>query len=304
MAIVHGDIGGAEPSTITFKVDTVTLTLNSTAVHREVLVIGDPQTSNAIATVLAVTPTSTEYGQVVRIASGPSSGADLLMRPVFSSTSADNPVRAVLSSTSADNPVTATLSLGTLQSSVAPAGGSSGLIVRIAGGPSSAVDLVMRPVFSSTNTDNPVRAVLSSTAADNQVTITPGVPFYSASAPSSAALGLHVRQVLNNLQSVASSNAFTSSSFSVASSQAALKTKVYAYSITTTNVSAQGVKFYNGVTMLWPVVLQAVSSAISGANLAVSPPSYLFANSTGAALTLNLASSLAGFKVGVAFFQD
>ena len=66
MPVTHGDIGGAEPSTITFKVDTVTINQNSTVVHREILVVGSPQTSNALAAVVAAAPADVLSGAVVQ----------------------------------------------------------------------------------------------------------------------------------------------------------------------------------------------------------------------------------------------
>ena len=66
MAITYGNIAGQEPSTVTFKVGTVTIARGSTNEHQEILVIGDPQTSNAMARVLDAPPGSTEFGMVVR----------------------------------------------------------------------------------------------------------------------------------------------------------------------------------------------------------------------------------------------
>lgn len=66
MAITYGSISGAEPSTVTFQVQTVVINQNSTNVQREVLVFGDPESSLGLARVLAASPASTEYGVVVR----------------------------------------------------------------------------------------------------------------------------------------------------------------------------------------------------------------------------------------------
>lgn len=117
MAISFSNIGGAEPSTLTFKAGTVALTRGSTVEQQEIICLGDPQTSNAIARVLAAAPTSTEFGLLVRIVSGPSSAADLPVLISGNSTvvQGTNPwivggnssIRANLSSTAADNPVTA-----------------------------------------------------------------------------------------------------------------------------------------------------------------------------------------------------
>src|SRR4051812_35698158 len=150
MPITTGSIKGEESSTTTFKVRTVTINQNSSNMQQEILTIGDPQTSNALARVVAAPPVSTEFGLLVRIASGPSSASDLLtqvsgnstvfqggswtVRATLSSTNTDNPVRALLSSTSADNPVSI-----------------SGNSTVIQGGA-----WTVRANLSSTSTDNPV----------------------------------------------------------------------------------------------------------------------------------------------------
>lgn len=227
------------------------------------------------------------------------------------SSAVDFPVRAVLSSTAADNPViisgnsTVVVSAfaAGLLSSAAAAGNSSALNVRIVGGASSAADCLVRPVFSSTNADNPVRAVLSSTAADNPVVATIGTNLQSSVAGSSNSSALLVRPIIDNILTVASTNAFASTSFTVQSSGAALRTYVTAYSITSTNSAAKRIAFYSSGTMVWPIVLQAVSSAMSGANLAVSAPAYLFRGTASEAMTVQVASSLAGYMVAVSYFR-
>src|SRR3954469_7775786 len=78
MPITTGSIKGEESSTTTFKVRTVTINQNSSNMQQEILTIGDPQTSNALARVVAAPPVFTEFGLLVRIASGPSSASELL----------------------------------------------------------------------------------------------------------------------------------------------------------------------------------------------------------------------------------
>lgn len=62
----YNNIAGAEPSTVTFRVGTVTISRGSTAEHQEILVLGDPISSLAQARVLAAAPASTDWGVVVR----------------------------------------------------------------------------------------------------------------------------------------------------------------------------------------------------------------------------------------------
>lgn len=350
MPVTFGSINGEESATVTFKVETVTIDHNSTTVHREILVLGSPQSSNGLTAVVAAPPASTEFGAVVRIASGPSSAGDLLMRPVFSSTNTDNPVRAVLSSTAADNPVTV---FGT----VAVTGYSTVVTVanQVRVTNSSALEFVVRPVFSSTSADNPVRAVLSSTAADNPVTVSGtvsvtgystivsvanqvrvinstaaefvvrpvfastatdnpvsaaqagtwtmliGTNMQSTVAPAQASSGLMVREVIPDIKTVAST-ALTSTATVIASSNATTRGYLQGYSITSTHTSIIELAFYSGSTMLWPIVLQAISSAISGANLIVPAPAHLCKAVVGRPLTLNTASTGVSVRVGVSYW--
>jgi hypothetical protein len=61
-----GHISGAEPSTVTFKLATVSQTRNSSVMHQEIMALGDPDSSNAIAAVLNTVPASTAWALAVR----------------------------------------------------------------------------------------------------------------------------------------------------------------------------------------------------------------------------------------------
>lgn len=78
--MAEGTIGLAEPSTITKSLRTFTHSINSSAVHQELMGIAGAGSSLQIAAVVAAAPASTEYGLVVRIAGGPSSAVDLQAR--------------------------------------------------------------------------------------------------------------------------------------------------------------------------------------------------------------------------------
>lgn len=83
--------------------------------------------------------------------------------------------------------------------------------------------------------------------------------------------------------------------------------KVYAFSITTTAQVGIAPRFTNGnggsPTELWRVALQAPTQGIAGANLAVTPPGYLFATASGETLSLVLDSaSLVHYSV--AYFLE
>lgn len=437
-------ISGAEPSTITFKVRTATYTQNSSKMHAEVLVLGDPESTIALAAVLGAAPASTTFGLIVRrvgdstsIIKGDStvfqgtspwtvagnctvaplagstwntrtlqsSAADLQMTATPAAGSTWN-VRA-LQSSAADFQATVTPVAGStwnvraLQSSaadlqttvtpnstvwqvqvhgdstsfqgtspwvisgnctVAPLAGSTWAVRPIQ---SSAADLQMTatPVAGSTWNVRPIQSsaadlqmtatplagstwnvrALQSSAADFQATVTPaagstwavrpiqssqadlritayqssaaeflatvtiGANLQSTTAPSSNSSGLVVRQVVDNLLTTASTSAFASTVLTIQSSGAGLRSYVTAYSITTTNAGPSKISFYSSGVVLWPILLAAVSSAVSGVNLAVAPPGYLFRTIGAAdALTLNLgggASTIGGWRVGVSYFR-
>lgn len=71
------------------------------------------------------------------------------------------------------------------------------------------------------------------------------------------------------------------------------KIKVIAFSLSTSSTTALTCKFQSGAggTDLWSVILQAPTSVTTGANLAVSLPSYLFATASATLLNLNLSSA-------------
>lgn len=81
--------------------------------------------------------------------------------------------------------------------------------------------------------------------------------------------------------------------------------KVYAFSLSTTSTTAVTCKFQDGAsgTDLWSVILQAPTSVSTGANLAVSPPAFLFATSTATLLNLNLSSANA-VQWSVSYFDE
>ena len=147
--------------------------------------------------------------------------------------------------------------------------------------------------------------VYQSTASALQVTATIGTNLQSTAAPSSNSSGLVVRQVVDVLLTTASTNAMSgSTSFSIQSSGANLRSYVTAYSILTTNAGPTQVAFYSSGTMTWPMVLAAVSSAVTGVNLAVAPPGYLFRTNASEDLTLRTnGSTVVGWVVAVSYFR-
>lgn len=451
MPITFGNVGLAEPSTITKVVASVVIARGSTSEHQEILVIGDPQSSLGLARVIATAPTSTEFGQVVRIASGPSSAADLQVQISGNSTVLQGTSPWVIGGNSTVAPLAG--SLWTIQgnSTVAPLAGSTWNVRALSSSKadflatvsqSTAADLLMTatqgtnpwvmspnstafvknaglsvdssnalnvkldgstvltvqplagstfnvralnssagdflvtvsgnstvaPLAGSTWNTRPIQSsaadlqmtatplagstwnvrALQSSAADLQMTATPLAgstwntrclsssradflnTVYQSSASefkaqawsfsgigaaiesstravgtNSTMTGLAVRSILPALLTTASSNVFASTAFTIATSNAATIQYVYAYSITTTNQTPTQISFYAGSTLVWPIVLAAISSAMSGVNLAVTPPAYLFAGSTGAVMQLKTDGSTGlGYKAGVSYFVE
>jgi len=368
-------ISGAEPSTITFKAATVSMTRNSSVMHQEIISIGDPDSSLAVAVVTNAVPASTAWGLVTREAGGVlsslggivqiqgnstvfqggapwsvsqvagstwsvraqnSTAADLLatvsqgtnpwtvagnctVAPLAGSTWAVRPIQ----SSAADMQVTATPAAGStfnvralqssaadLQVTVTPVSttwqvqehGDSTVIQGTSPWVVAGASTVA-PLAGSTWATRPIQ----SSAADLQMTATIGGNLQSTTYPSTGSSGLVVREALMDMFTTSSTSAFASTSLTIQSSAAATRMYVTAYSITTTAAGPSKIAFYSSGTMVWPIMLAAVSSAVSGVNLAVSYPSYLF-RTVGAndALTLQLgggASTSPSWRVGVSYFK-
>lgn len=83
------------------------------------------------------------------------------------------------------------------------------------------------------------------------------------------------------------------------------KLKVFAFSLSTSSTTAITVKFQDGAggTDLWSVLLQAPTSITTGANLAVSPPAWLFNTSAATLLNLNISAAQA-VQWSVSYFDE
>lgn len=68
--------------------------------------------------------------------------------------------------------------------------------------------------------------------------------------------------------------------------------KIHAFSLSTSSTTAVTCIFQSGAggTELWRVLLQAPTGVTTGANLAVSPPAWIFATGSATLLNLNLSS--------------
>ena len=126
--------------------------------------------------------------------------------------------------------------------------------------------------------------------------------------PTTGAQGFAVRQVYNDLQSTGFSTiGNNSTSSTVVSSAAGLRVKVYAYSITSTHngAAANTLSFNSSLAdLLWPMSLRALSSGITGANLAVSPPGWLFATAAGSPLVFKVTGGTGSYHLGLSYFVE
>lgn len=124
--------------------------------------------------------------------------------------------------------------------------------------------------------------------------------------PSTGAQGFAVRQVLNDLQSTGYSTiGNNSTSSTVVSSAAGLRHKVYAYSITSTVQAVNTLSFASSLANpIWTMQMQSISSGISGANLAVSPPAWLFATEAASPLVFKVTGTTGTYHLSFSYFTE
>lgn len=245
------------------------------------------------------------------------------------STAADNVVtigavsggRMNIGSTAADNAV-----MVSGNSTVVIVSGNSSVIIT-SGNSSVIITSVVgnRINIGSTAADNVVtigawtggRMNIGSTAADNAVAISGNSTVFQGTSPwvtadvmnssvmaSSASSGVIVRQIVDNILTTASSNAMSASTgFSIQSSAAGIRSYVVAYTLTSTFQTPTTYAFKSGSTLIWPIALAALSSAVSGVNLAVNAPAYLFRTKTAGPLSLVTPSTLAGVRFACSYFR-
>ena len=280
------DSGGATQS-----VDTRTEAGNTQ--HRQVIVVGDPSVNAAVAEVASVDPGSSSslYGQVVRLAGSAS-------------------VQLVGAT------------LGSLAVHVLSTGGT----LQIKLDPSSAIS----GSLSSLNVH------LLSTGGTVQVRLDPS----SAISGSLSSLAVHILSIggtivtkfapevglpaggniigFANISSTAIIPSATSGAVStiggsnvntIVSPEASRNIKVYAYAIFTTGLVSIAPRFSTGAsagaTELWrPMITPAeTASSLKGANMAVTPPAYIFATGVGNTLAIFLdAATLVHYSV--AYFKE
>ena len=87
------------------------------------------------------------------------------------------------------------------------------------------------------------------------------------------------------------------------SSVAAKQHRVYAFSVTSTLIATSSATFASSANDRWGLLVGTGSSGVSGGNLAVSPPGFLFTTETASALTF-VTSSTGLYRVSVSFFTE
>lgn len=252
MAITYGDIAGQEPSTVSFRVETAVIDRNSTNVHREILVFGDPESSLGVARVVAAAPDSTHYGAVVRQVGyvAPSTTASISTGSVrvHQSTAADLNVTVAGYIAPSTVVSVSTGSVRVHQSTAAD------LNVTVAG--------YVAPSTVVTVSTGSVR-VHQSSAADLNVT----VAGYSTVVSLSAGWD----------STYASGAKSSTGDTTILSSAASTRWAVFGYHFTVDSTSPTLVRLLNGSTLemaRWQ--FRAPSSVSVGANLAVPMPAYLY----------------------------
>ena len=124
--------------------------------------------------------------------------------------------------------------------------------------------------------------------------------------PTTGAQGIAVRTILNDLQSTCFSTiGNNSTSATVVSSAASVRHKVYAYSITSTAQAVNTLSFASSLAnAIWQVQMQSVSSGITGANLAVSPPAWLFATESASPLVFKITGTTGSYHLSFSYFTE
>ena len=260
--MAEGSISLQEPGSPTKALRTVTQTVNSSVVHQEVMTIGGAGSTLQIAAVVASAPASTEFGLGVRIISGPSSAADAVFRVqqgVGNSSAADRWLVSAANSSAQDYvPVR-------IVNSSADGFASVGLDYTDA----STTSTLAGPTLAYNNGTN---------ATMRTVSVTQPLPV----------------QLRTGTLSYQSTTAFLTSTNSTAvyaliSSVASLVQKVYAIHVTSTHTRPSTIVFMSSlVGDLWAGQFGSGSSGVTGFNMAVTPPAFLFQTRASEALNVRI----------------
>jgi hypothetical protein len=289
----HDDVGLSQPapSTITKRLDAISLDHNSTVVVREVMVLGSPETTNALTAVLGGAPNSTAWAAVVRLVGGNSSAAEgdggiATHGNKSSNSSVYLPVR-VTNGTAFTDAVSYNVHNSTGDFTGSTVTGLPAML-RSGAAAEGSTDHFLIPWGSSDGAAY-VSLVTSTGLGISASTTTPG----------SNTAGLHVRQVPAAMESSVFSVASSNSTVVIPliSSAAGVGAKVFAYFIgasTSGDVStfiflSSGSGGDAGAAKNRFQVL--LSSGYSAANLAVNPPTFLFRADANEALNARIESA-------------
>jgi hypothetical protein len=97
----------------------------------------------------------------------------------------------------------------------------------------------------------------------------------------------------------------TNATFTIVAAVPTKRIKVFAYLLITSSTNAVTCTFKSGAggTSLWTIPLQTISGSISGATLATSIPSFLFATTAGALLELSF-SAAQNVTYSISYYDD
>ena len=258
--------------------------------HRQVVVFGGPSITDAVAEVASVDPgaTSTAYGAVVRLAGSASVqivGSTGTIAIHVQSTGGTMGVRF------SDEPIVTTYGKdGTTGRALRMNSDGAIKIYDIAAGTISTVSVVTG-VTAVTDITNSIKVHILSTGGTLIIKPDPAGTFFTNGANTASIFTV----------SGSTSGGLTSGVTLVAPS-ASYSFKVFAYSIQTTGAVSMVPRFTNGgesATEFWrPLVTASGVTGVQGANLAVTPPGFIFATGTSTTLAIkNDTSSLIHYSV-------
>ena len=320
----HGDIGLSQPagSTITHRLDAISLDHNSTVVLREVMVVGSPETTNALTAVLNAAPASTAWGLVTRVAD-PSTGPfqiSSVAGAVVVRSSAANFLGTAYQSTATDLLVTAHGNQSSNSSVYLPVRLSNGTAFITAGTDytdGSTASNIAGPTIAYDNGSNATMRVISEAMGlpVRLKTSSGGALEGSTTTPAQGVIGVHVRQVVPTLNSttVVVTSTHSTAIYSLISSVASLRHKVYAYFISSTHTVGSTLIFCSSASGSgfdhWHVGFGSGSSGMTGANLALNPPGFIFAGVSQNALNVKIeggssATSTVVARISISWFDE
>lgn len=327
MAITYKNIAVEESATVTARVATVEIARGSTNEMQEILVVGDPQSSLGMARVLAAVPGSTEFGLVVRVAdpsTGPFAISSIAGVSVVRQESTAWQVQvgipdqgAFSSNTTFQLPIGAVVGAGDVVAGKAgalrmssnralwthPVDSSGGLL-------SDSTQRAIRVTSVDAPSTGPI--VISSIVGPVTVRLNTssgaGVEGSTTTQSTGSVLGINTREVQPSGRQSTSILVLIQTaggSTTLVSSVAGLKHCVFAYSVMSTIIATSSCAFLSslGTAERWGLLLGTGSSGITGANLAINPPGFIF--QTNAADPLGFSASSSGlYRVSISWFTE